>query len=42
MGMYSGKGLPFFWTTLPGFEKPNGKLAGQVRFYIGNRSYSNF
>ena len=41
MGMYSGKGLPFFWTTLPGFE-PNGKLAGQVRFNIGNRSYSNF
>lgn len=30
MGLYSGKGLPFFWTTLPGFEKPNGKLAGQV------------
>ena len=30
MGMYGGKGLPFFWTTIPGFEKKNGKLAGQV------------
>jgi len=30
MGLYSGKGLPFFWTTFSGFEKPNGKLAGQV------------
>jgi len=29
MGMYGGKGLPFFWTTIPGFEKKNGKLAGQ-------------
>lgn len=32
MGMFGGKGLPFFWTTIPGFEKKNGKLAGQVRF----------
>ena len=31
MGMYGGKGLPFFWTTIPGFENKNGKLAGQVR-----------
>ncbi len=30
MGMYGGKGLPFFWTTIPGFEKKNGKVAGQV------------
>lgn len=32
MGMYGGKGLPFFWTEIPGFEgeKKNGKLAGQV------------
>lgn len=30
MGMYGGKGLPFFWTTIPGFEQKNGKLAGQV------------
>eukprot|EP00558_Chaetoceros_sp_UNC1202_P006932 CAMPEP_0197238360 /NCGR_PEP_ID=MMETSP1429-20130617/4847_1 /TAXON_ID=49237 /ORGANISM="Chaetoceros sp., Strain UNC1202" /LENGTH=184 /DNA_ID=CAMNT_0042697487 /DNA_START=56 /DNA_END=610 /DNA_ORIENTATION=+ len=29
MGMYGGKGLPFFWTTIPGFEQKNGKLAGQ-------------
>mmetsp|Transcript_7906 Transcript_7906/g.9857 ORF Transcript_7906/g.9857 Transcript_7906/m.9857 type:complete len:188 (+) Transcript_7906:113-676(+) len=29
MGMYGGKGLPFFWTTIPGFENKNGKLAGQ-------------
>jgi hypothetical protein len=34
MGLYSGKGLPFFWTTLPGFEKANGKLAGQVCMII--------
>ena len=31
MGLYGGKGLPFFWTTIPGFNKKNGKLAGQVR-----------
>ena len=31
MGMYGGKGLPFFWTTIPGFEQKNGNLAGQVR-----------
>jgi cytochrome b561 len=30
MGMYGGNGLPFFWTTIPGFEQKNGKLAGQV------------
>ena len=30
MGMYGGKGLPFFWTSIPGFEQKNGKLAGQV------------
>lgn len=30
MGLYGGKGLPFFWTEIPGFEKKNGKLAGQV------------
>lgn len=29
MGMFGGKGLPFFWTTIPGFENKNGKLAGQ-------------
>lgn len=29
MGMYGGKGLPFFWTSIPGFEQKNGKLAGQ-------------
>jgi cytochrome b561 len=34
MGMYGGKGLPFFWTTIPGFEEKNGKLAGQVRIII--------
>jgi cytochrome b561 len=31
MGMFGGKGLPFFWTTIPGFQNKNGKLAGQVR-----------
>lgn len=29
MGLYGGKGLPFFWTTIPGFEQKNGKIAGQ-------------
>ena len=29
MGMYGGKGVPFFFTTIPGFEQKNGKLAGQ-------------
>ena len=28
MGYYGGKGLPFFFTTIPGAEKPNGKNAG--------------
>lgn len=36
MGMYGGKGLPFFWTTIPGFEQKNGKLAGQVSSEIAN------
>lgn len=37
MGYYGGKGLPFFWTTLPGItktpenKKETGKIAGQVR-----------
>jgi hypothetical protein len=37
MGYYGGKGLPFFWTTLPGItktpenKKSTGKIAGQVR-----------
>jgi len=30
MGYYGGKGLPFFYTTLPGAEEKNGKLAGQA------------
>lgn len=34
MGMYGGKGLPFFFTTIPGFENKNGKLAGQVRIFL--------
>lgn len=29
MGLYGGKGLPFFWTTIPGFSEKNGKFAGQ-------------
>jgi hypothetical protein len=32
--MYGGKGVPFFWTTIPGFEQKNGKLAGQVRIIL--------
>jgi cytochrome b561 len=28
MGYFGGKGLPFFFTTLPGAEKPHGKNAG--------------
>lgn len=30
MGLYGGKGLPFFWTTLPGFEQTNGGIAKQA------------
>lgn len=29
MGYFGGKGLPFFWTTLPGATEKNGKIAGQ-------------
>ena len=29
MGYYGGKGLPFFWTTLPGAAIPNGSIAKQ-------------
>mmetsp|Transcript_30744 Transcript_30744/g.43641 ORF Transcript_30744/g.43641 Transcript_30744/m.43641 type:complete len:185 (-) Transcript_30744:129-683(-) len=28
MGYYGGKGLPFFYTTLPGASEKNGKIAG--------------
>ncbi len=44
MGYYGGKGLPFFYTTIPGAEKPDGsiakpayqyhKLAGQAVEYV--------
>jgi cytochrome b561 len=27
MGFYGGKGLPFFYTTFPGAEKPDGAIA---------------
>ncbi|KAK1747084.1 cytochrome b561 [Skeletonema marinoi] len=27
MGYYGGKGLPFFWTTIPGAATPNGSIA---------------
>jgi cytochrome b561 len=27
MGLFGGKGLPFFWTTIGGFEKTNGAVA---------------
>ena len=37
MGMYGGKGLPFFWTSIPGFEQKNGKLAGQVWIHFLSR-----
>lgn len=30
MGYYGGKGLPFFYTTIPGAEKTNGAIAKQV------------
>lgn len=29
MGLYGGKGLPFFTTTLPAFEQKNGDIAKQ-------------
>lgn len=39
MGYYSGKGLPFFWQTLPGAEKANGDIAKQsfqVHKFVGH------
>ena len=27
MGYYGGKGLPFFYKTIPGAETPNGSIA---------------
>ena len=27
VGYYGGKGLPFFWTTIPGAATPNGSIA---------------
>mmetsp|Transcript_1207 Transcript_1207/g.1222 ORF Transcript_1207/g.1222 Transcript_1207/m.1222 type:complete len:213 (+) Transcript_1207:33-671(+) len=30
MGYYSGKGLPFFWQTIPGAAKPDGDTAKQA------------
>ena len=30
MGYFGGKGLPFFYTTLPGAAEKNGKVAGQA------------
>ena len=30
MGYYGGKGLPFFWTSIPGAEKADGKIAKQA------------
>ena len=32
MGYYGGKGLPFFYTTIPGAATANGNIAKQVRF----------
>jgi len=29
MGYFGGKGLPFFWTTIPGTATPNGSIAKQ-------------
>lgn len=29
MGYFGGKGLPFFWTTIPGASSPNGGIAKQ-------------
>lgn len=39
MGYYGGKGLPFFYTTIPGAETPNGAIAKQsfsLHTSIGN------
>lgn len=30
MGYYGGKGLPFFWTKIPGKEEPIKSIAGQA------------
>lgn len=34
MGLYGGKGLPFFNTQFSSFKETNGKIAGQVRMYV--------
>ncbi|KAJ1466991.1 hypothetical protein T484DRAFT_1860109, partial [Baffinella frigidus] len=39
MGYYGGKGLPFFWTTLPGAEKANGAIAKQAYWWHKNIGY---
>lgn len=36
MGYYGGKGLPFFWKTIPGAEKKDGKLAGRAFWWHKN------
>jgi len=33
MGYYGGKGLPFFWTTIPGAEQKDGAIAKQAFQY---------
>ena len=30
MGYFGGKGLPFFWTTIPGASTPQGSVAKQA------------
>ncbi|KAL3781136.1 hypothetical protein HJC23_001443 [Cyclotella cryptica] len=34
MGYYGGKGLPFFWTTIPGAKEANGDIAKKVNNYV--------
>jgi cytochrome b561 len=33
MGYYGGRGLPFWWTTIPGKEKPDGAIAKSAYSY---------
>lgn len=39
MGYYGGKGLPFFWTTIPGAEKADGATAKQAFWWHKNVGY---
>jgi cytochrome b561 len=43
MGYYGGKGLPFFWTTVPGAEKADGEIAKKAfKFHSNFGHYAQY